>query len=259
MAGPTRTASPQRMASLLRQCTAEFVGTALLVATVVGSGIAAQRLSPNDVGLELLENALVTGAGLVAIILAIGPVSGAHLNPVVSLADAVFGGLPWRSAPGYIVAQICGAVGGAILADLMFGAAAVSMATHVRTGGGLWLGEVIATIGLLLTIFGVVRSGRADVAPFAVGAYITAAYWFTSSTSFANPAVTIGRMFSDSFAGIAPASVPAFIVSQILGGAVAVALVRYLLPVTPPESAEVVVPHDGNGAAPVPDAFTARA
>jgi arsenate reductase len=232
------------MADLRRQCAAELVGTALLVATVVGSGIAAQRLSPNDIGLELLENALATGAGLVAIILAVGPISGAHLNPVVSMADAAFGGLPWRSVPGYIVAQVLGAVGGAVLANLMFGAAAVSWASHVRSGGGLWLGEVVATIGLLLTIFGVVRSGRADVAPFAVGAYITAAYWFTSSTSFANPAVTIGRMFSDSFAGIAPASTPAFIVSQIVGGAAAVGLIRYLLPDVSDESEDVVVPHE---------------
>lgn len=236
------------MADLRRECVAEFVGTALLVATVVGSGIAAQRLSPNDTGLELLENALATGAGLVAIILAIGPISGAHMNPVVSLADAFFGGLPWRSIPGYVVAQILGAVFGAVLANLMFGAAAVSLATHVRAGGGLWLGEVVATVGLLLTIFGVVRSGRADVAPFAVGAYITAAYWFTSSTSFANPAVTIGRMFSDSFAGIAPVSAPAFILSQLLGGVAAVGLIRYLSPAISPRSHEVVVPHRDNGA-----------
>jgi arsenate reductase len=234
------------MADLRRQCVAELVGTALLAATVVGSGIAAQHLSPNDVGLELLENALVTGAGLVAIILAIGPVSGAHLNPVVSLADAFFGGLPWRSVPGYIVAQVIGAIGGAILANVMSGTAAVSFATHVRTGGGLWLGEMVATIGLLLTIFGVVRSGRIDVAPFAVGAYITAAYWFTSSTSFANPAVTIGRIFSDSFAGIAPTSAPAFILSQVSGGLLAVGLIRYLFPSIQRQAPEVVVPHIDN-------------
>ncbi len=218
------------MADLRRQCVAEFVGTALLVATVVGSGIAAQRLSPNDTGLELLENALATGGGLVAIILAIGPISGAHLNPVVSLADAVFQGLPWRSVPGYVVAQVLGAIGGAILANAMFADAAVSIAGHVRTGGNLWLAEIVAPMGLLLTIFGAVRSGRAEVAPFAVGAYITAAYWFTSSTSFANPAVTIGRMFSDSFAGIAPSSAPGFIASQLIGGLVAVVLIRYLSP-----------------------------
>ncbi|MBV8085513.1 MAG: aquaporin family protein [Chloroflexi bacterium] len=232
------------MADFRRQCVAEFVGTALLVATVVGSGIAAQRLSPNDTGLELLENALATGAGLVAIILAVGPVSGAHLNPVVSAADAAFGGLPWRSVPGYVAAQVLGAIGGAVLANLMFGGAAISWATHVRSGGGLWLAEVVATIGLLLTIFGVVRSGRAKVAPFAVGAYITAAYWFTSSTSFANPAVTIGRMFSDSFAGIAPASAPGFVASQVVGGALAVWLIRYLLPDVSDESGDVVVPHE---------------
>ncbi len=235
------------MADLRRQCVAEFVGTALLVATVVGSGIAAQRLSPNDVGLELLENALATGAGLVAIILAIGPISGAHMNPLVSLADAFFGGLPWRSVPGYIAAQVAGAVCGAIVANLMFGAAAVSLATHVRGSGGLWLAEIVATVGLLLTIFGVVRSGRADVAPFAVGAYITAAYWFTSSTSFANPAVTIGRMFSDSFAGIAPISASGFIVSQLLGGLIAVGLIGYLSPAMSRASKNVVLPHDANG------------
>ncbi|HEX6510963.1 MAG TPA: MIP/aquaporin family protein [Chloroflexota bacterium] len=234
------------MAELRRQCVAEFTGTALLVATVVGSGIAAERLSPNDLGLELLENALATGAGLVAIILAIGPLSGAHLNPVVSLADAAFGGLPWRRVPGYIASQVSGGIGGVILANLMFGIP-VSMATHVRAGGGLWLAEVVATLGLLLTIFGVVRSGRADFAPFAVGAYITAAYWFTSSTSFANPAVTIGRMFSDSFAGIAPSSAPAFIASQMVGGALAVALIRFLWPSMESEAEDIVVPHHGNG------------
>ncbi len=230
------------MADLRRQCVAEFVGTALLVATVVGSGIAAQRLSPNDTGLELLENALATGGGLVAIIRAIGPISGAHLNPVVSLADAVFQGLPWRSVPGYVVAQVLGAIGGAILANAMFADAAVSIAGHVRTGGNLWLAEIVATMGLLLTIFGAVRSGRAEVAPFAVGAYITAAYWFTSSTSFANPAVTIGRMFSDSFAGIAPSSAPGFIASQLIGGLVAVVLIRYLSPGIARHSDDVVVP-----------------
>lgn len=235
------------MSDLRRQCVAEFVGTALLVATVVGSGIAAQRLSPNDVGLELLENALATGAGLVAIILAIGPISGAHLNPVVSLADAFFHGLPWRSVPGYILAQVLGAVTGAVLANLMFGASSVSIATHVRAGGGLWLGEVVATVGLLLTIFGVVRSGRGDVAPFAVGAYITAAYWFTSSTSFANPAVTIGRVFSDSFAGIAPSSAPAFIASQLVGGVAAVGLIHYLSPAINRASQDVVLPHHDDG------------
>lgn len=235
------------MADLRRQCVAEFVGTALLVATVVGSGIAAQRLSPTDTGLELLENALATGAGLVAIILAVGPVSGAHLNPVVSLVDAYFGGLPWRSVAGYVAAQILGAVLGAILANLMFGAAAVSISSHLRGGGNLWLAEVVATVGLLLTIFGVVRSGRSDVAPFAVGAYITAAYWFTSSTSFANPAVTIGRMFSDSFAGIAPGSASGFILSQLVGGLAGVGLVRYLMPAAALAGRDIVVPREANG------------
>ncbi|HLY63963.1 MAG TPA: MIP/aquaporin family protein, partial [Chloroflexota bacterium] len=203
--------------NLRRQCLAEFIGTALLLAAVVGSGIAAQRLSPSDVGLQLLENALVTGAALAAIILALGPVSGAHLNPAVSLADALLGGLPWRSVVPYALAQLAGAAVGVVLANLMFGLQPISISTHQRLGPGLWLGEVVATFGLLLTIFGVVRSGRSAVAPVAVGAYITAAYWFTSSTSFANPAVTIARMLSDTFAGISPASVLPFIAAQALG------------------------------------------
>ena len=216
----------------------------LLVATVIGSGIAAQRLSPNDAGLELLENAIVTGAALVAIILAVGPISGAHLNPLVSLADAAFAGLPWRAVPGYFLAQLAGGAGGAVLANLMFGAEPVSIARHVRAGGGLWLGEAVATFGLLLTIFGVARSERANLAPFAVGAYITAAYWFTSSTSFANPAVTIGRMLSDSFAGIAPSSVPGFILFQVIGALAAAGLIRYLSPAIHLRSKEVVLPRD---------------
>src|SRR4051795_13627775 len=206
---------------LARRAVAEFVGTALLVAVVVGSGIAAQRLSPNDVGLQLLENAAATAAGLVAIILAVGPVSGAHLNPVVSIADAVFGGLDRRALLVYVPAQVVGGIGGAVLANLMCSLPAVESSTKRRSGGGLWLGEVVATGGLLLVIFGVVRSGRASVAPFAVGAYIGAAYWFTSSTSFANPAVTVARAFTDTFAGIRPASVPVFVACQLGGGAVA--------------------------------------
>src|SRR5262249_18700651 len=169
---------------LVRRAVAEFCGTAFLVAVVVGSGIAAQRLSPGDVGLQLFENAAATAAGLVALILAFGPVSGAHFNPIVSLVDSTFGGLPARELPAYIVAQISGAIGGCILANLMFSLDAVTWSTKTRSSGGLWLSEVVATVGLLLVIFGVVRSGRALAAPFAVGAYIGAAYFFTSSTSF---------------------------------------------------------------------------
>src|ERR1700694_2469061 len=213
-----------------RRIVAEFVGTAMLVAVVVGSGIAAQRLSPGEAGLQLLENAAATAAGLIAIILAVGPVSGAHLNPVVSLADAVFGGIDRRDLAAYVPAQVAGGIGGAILANLMFSLPAVDWSAKSRSSGGLWLGEAVATAGLLLVVFGIVRSGRTSVAPFAVGAYIGAAYWFTSSTSFANPAVTIGRAFSDTFAGIAPGSVPVFVVFQLVGSAVAIALVRYLYP-----------------------------
>ena len=227
---------------LPRRLLAEFCGTAFLVAVVVGSGIAAQRLSPNDIGLQLLENAAATGAGLIALILAFGPVSGAHFNPVVSVADAFFGGLAWRDVPAYIGAQIAGAVSGAIVANLMFSLDAVSWSHHHRSGGGLWLGEVVATIGLLTVIFGVVRSGRATAAPFAVGAYIGGAYFFTSSTSFANPAVTIGRAFSDTFAGIAPVSVAGFVGFQFLGLVVATALIRTLYPDMTTQAPQVIVP-----------------
>jgi arsenate reductase len=228
--------------TLPRRALAELVGTTFLVAVVVGSGIAAERLSPGDVGLQLLESAAATAGGLVALILALGPVSGAHFNPVVSLVDACFGGLPGRAVPVYVTAQISGAVTGSILANLMFGVSAVEWSTTVRSGGDLWLAEGVATVGLLLTIFGVVRSGRATAAPFAVGAYIGAAYFFTSSTSFANPAVTIGRAFSDTFAGIDPGSVAAFIASQLLGMTVAVLLIRTLYPDIDDVAGDVVVP-----------------
>ena len=225
-----------------RRAVAEFVGTAFLVAVVVGSGIAAERLSPGDVGLQLLENAAATAAGLIAIILAVGPVSGGHLNPVVTAADAVFGGLDRRDVLAYIPAQIGGGITGAIVANLMFSLPAVEWSTKTRSGGGLWLAEAVATGGLLLVIFGVVRSGRTSVAPFAVGAYIGAAYWFTASTSFANPAVTIARGFTDTFAGIKPRSIPMFLVFQIVGGAFAVILVRYLYPDVSAVADEVVLP-----------------
>jgi glycerol uptake facilitator-like aquaporin len=210
----------------VRRAVAEFLGTAMLLIAVVGSGTAAQRLSPADVGLELLENALATGAALVAIILAFGPISGAHLNPVVTVAEALTGRTAWREVPSYVGAQLCGGAFGTVLANLMFGLAAVSMSSHVRSWSGLWLGELVATFGLIV----VVKSCRPAVAPFAVGAYITGAYWFTSSTSFANPAVTLARMLSDTFAGIAPGSVPMFILMQLAGGALGVAATGLLYP-----------------------------
>ena len=227
---------------LARRATAEGVGTAFLVAIVVGSGIYAQRLSPHNVGLQLLENSIATGAGLVALILAFGPVSGAHFNPVVTLTDRILGGTTTRDAGVYVIVQVLGACVGAVVANLMFDLPAVTLSTHTRSSGGLWLGEVVATFGLILVILGVVRSGRATSAAFAVGGYIAAAYWFTSSTSFANPAVTIGRSLTDTFAGIAPASVPGFIAAQIVGALAAVALGRYLNPNIP--AADLVIPHE---------------
>jgi glycerol uptake facilitator-like aquaporin len=215
---------------LARRASAEAVGTALLVAVVVGSGIAAQRLSPGDVGLQLLENSIATGAALVALILAIGPVSGAHFNPVVTLADRVLGGISTFDAAVYAGAQVVGACVGAIVANLMFDLSAVTLSTHTRSSGALWLGEVVATFGLLLVILGVVRSGRSSVAAYAVGGYIAAAYWFTSSTSFANPAVTIGRTLSNTFAGIRPSSAPMFVVMQVIGTLAAVTLARFWHP-----------------------------
>jgi arsenate reductase len=215
---------------LARRLLAEFIGDALLLATVIGSGIMAQRLSPHDVGLELLEVDFATACALVAIILVIGPVSGAHLNPVVSLVDCIFGGLTIKLVILYAVAQVLGAIFGSVVANLMFSLPAIEFSTTARSGGGLWLAEVVATFGLLLVAFGVVRSGRASVAPFAVAAYIGAAFFFTASTSFANPAVTIGRMFSDTFAGIAPASAPAFIAAQVAGGLLALLTIKTLYP-----------------------------
>jgi arsenate reductase len=215
---------------LWRRLLAELAGSAFLAAVVIGSGIAAQRLSPGQPGLELLENAAATAAGLYAIILMVGSVSGGHFNPVVSAADAVFGGLRWRDAAAYLPAQVAGCTGGAVLANLMFARGAISISTKDRTSPAHFLSEIIATLGLILVIFALARSGRARTAPAAVGAYIGAAYFFTSSTSFANPAITTGRMFSDTFAGIAPASAPMFILMQLLGGALALVLVRVLYP-----------------------------
>jgi glycerol uptake facilitator-like aquaporin len=229
--------------TLARKALAELVGTALLVAAVIGSGIAAQRLSPTDVGLQLFENTAATATALVAIILALGAVSGAHLNPVVTLVDRVFGGLTNGEAAVYVIAQVVGGVLGAIVANLMFDEAAVSWSTQNRVTGAHLLAEVVATFGLMLVVFGVVRSGKASVAPFAVAAYIAAAYWFTSSTSFANPAVTFARMFSNTFAGIAPSSVPGFVGAQLVGGAVGLACVLALYPGIVGAADDVVVPH----------------
>ena len=214
---------------LARRALAEFVGTAFLVVAVIGSGIAAVRLSPHDTGLELLENSVVTGAALMALILALQPVSAAF-NPVVTLAERAFGAITTATATVLIAAQVVGCCAGVVLANLMFDLPAVSVSTHHRAGSGLWLGEVVATFGLLLVVFGVVRAGRSSMVAYAVGAYITAAYWFTSSTSFANPAITVGRTLSDTFAGIAPTSVPGFVGFQILGGALAVGAVLVLYP-----------------------------
>jgi glycerol uptake facilitator-like aquaporin len=235
-------------AALWRRLLAEFLGSAFLAALVVGSGIAAQNLSPGDTGLELLENAAATAAGLFAIIVMFGPVSGGHFNPVVSFADAFFGGLSWRDAAAYLPAQVAGCIGGAVLANLMFALAAVSISARHRASPGHFLSEIIATLGLILVIFALARTGRSRSAAAAVGAYIGAAYFFTSSASFANPAVTIGRMFSDTFAGIAPSSVPSFVGAQIAGGMLAVAVIKALYPnVTPAEAAEVIVPHHADG------------
>jgi arsenate reductase len=229
--------------SLWRRLLAEFLGAAFLAALVIGSGIAAQRLSPGDVGLELFENATATAAGLFTIILMFGPVSGGHFNPVVSLADASFGGIRWRDALAYIPAQVGGCILGVIAANGMFALAAVSISSKHRASPAHLLAEAIATAGLLLVIFSLARTRRASTAPAAVGAYIGAAYFFTSSTSFANPAIAVGRMFSSTFAGIAPASVPGFVVAQLVGGAAAVLLVRALYPdVTPGEAADIVMP-----------------
>jgi glycerol uptake facilitator-like aquaporin len=231
--------------NLTRRLLAEFLGSAFLAAVVIGSGIAAARLSPTDIGLELFENAAATAAGLFTIILMFGPVSGGHFNPVVSLVDASFGGLRWRDALAYTAAQIAGCITGAITANAMFAQTAITISTKHRASPSHLLAEVIATLGLLLVIFALARTKRANAAPAAVGAYIGAAYFFTSSTSFANPAIAVGRIFSDTFAGIAPASVPGFVAAELAGGIAAIVVLRALYPnVTPDEAAQVVLPHD---------------
>jgi glycerol uptake facilitator-like aquaporin len=231
--------------SLARQLGAEFVGSLLLATIVVGSGIAAQQLSPNDVGLQLSENAGATALGLFAIILMFGPVSGAHFNPVVSLVDAALGGLPHRTAAAYLPAQIAGCIAGAVLANVMFGGRAVSFSTQHRISWPHFVAETVATAGLVLIIFALARTGRTAYAPAAVGAYIGAAYFFTSSTSFANPAITIGRMFSDTFAGIAPSSAPGYIAAQLIGGAAGLLLVRLFYPdLRPAQASAAIVPNE---------------
>ena len=230
--------------ALWRRLAAEFLGCVFLGAIVVGSGIAAQQLSPGNVGLQLLENAAATAAGLYAIILMFGGVSGAHFNPVVSFVDAAFGGLKWIDAVAYLPAQVIGCIGGAILANVMFALSAVSISTKHRASGPHFLSEIVATLGLLLVIFALARTKRSNVTPAAVGAYIGAAYFFTSSTSFANPAIAVGRMFSNTFAGIAPSSVPVFVVAEVIGGIVAFVVVKILYPdLTEDEAADIIVPH----------------
>ena len=229
--------------TLARQALAEAVGTAFLLMAIVGSGIMASQLS-DDRGVQLLAVAVLTGMALAAVILAVGPVSGAHLNPAVSVADCVLGGLSVRQLGAYVAAQLGGGVLGTMLANLMFSLPPATPATTSRSGAGVWLGEVVATAGLLLVIFGMVRSGAARSVAFAVGCYIAAAHFFTSSTSFANPAVTVARSLTDTFGGIRPAHVPLFVVFQIVGGVVGIVLIRLLYPDVSAVADRVVVPHD---------------
>ncbi|HTU57881.1 MAG TPA: MIP/aquaporin family protein [Polyangiales bacterium] len=230
------------MADLSRRAAAEALGSAFLLATVVGSGIMAERLADGNVALALLANTVATGAGLTALILTFGSISGAHFNPAVTLADATQGGVAWREVPVYVAAQLAGAFAGVALAHLMFGEALFSASQHVRNGPAQWLSEFIATFGLLATIWGVARRRAAD-APYAVGAYITAAYWFTASTSFANPAVTLARSASDTFAGIRPLDVAPFVASQLTGALAATVVFRWLVPSMPLAAADVVIDH----------------
>ena len=221
----------------------EATGTAFLLATVIGSGIMGDRLSGGNVAIALLANTLATGAALVALILTFGPISGAHFNPAVTLADASQGGVRWRDVPAYDVAQVVGAFLGVAAAHLMFGVPLFSVSLRARSGAAQMFSEFVATFGLLSVIWGVTRR-RSDAAPFAVGAYITAAYWFTASTSFANPAVTLARAFSNTFAGIRPADAPGFILAQLLGAATATFLFRRLAPALPESARAVIIPHD---------------
>ncbi len=231
---------------LWRRLVAEFLGSAFLAAVVIGSGIAAQHLSAGNVGLQLLENAGATAAGLYAIILMFGPISGGHFNPVVSFVDAGFGGLSWSDACAYLPVQVAGCAAGAVIANVMFSIPAWEISTKHRASPAHFLSEIIATLGLLLVMFALARTGRSRTAPAAVGAYIGAAYFFTSSTSFANPAITVGRTFSNSFAGIAPSSVPSFVGAQLVGAVLAFLLIRTLYPsITAAQASDIVFPHHG--------------
>ncbi len=235
----------KRAYSLARRLTAEGLGTALLLAAVVGSGIMGERLSGGSAGLALLSNTLPTAAVLVALILTFGPVSGAHFNPAVTLADASQGGLPWREAPAYVLAQAAGAFAGVGVAHLMFGEPLFSASGHERAGAAQGFSEFVATFGLLSVVWGCARHGRGWAAPFAVGAYIFAAAWFTSSTSFANPAVTLARAATDTYAGIRPSDVPLFVAAQLAGAAAATLLFRWLVPTPQGAAAAVLMPHEG--------------
>ena len=228
--------------TLARRVVAEALGTCFLLAAVVGSGIMAERLAGMNVALALLANTIATGAALLALILTFGAVSGAHFNPAVTLGDASQGGLPWREVPAYIAAQVAGAFLGVASAHIMFGLPLFFASTHTRSGFALWFSEFVATFGLMAVIWGSVRV-RDSAVPFAVAAYITAAYWFTASTSFANPAVTLARSASDTFTGVRPADVPAFIIAQLLGAAVATLLFRWLIPALPKSADAVLLPH----------------
>jgi glycerol uptake facilitator-like aquaporin len=225
-----------------RRIAAETIGTAFLLAAVIGSGIMGERLAGGNVAIALLANTLATGAMLVVLILTFGPISGAHFNPAVTLADASQGGIAWREVPGYILAQIVGALIGVAAAHLMFGEPLFSASQHARAGGAQLFSEFIATFGLVAVIWGCARQ-RSSAVPFAVAAYITSAYWFTASTSFANPAVTLARCLSDTFAGIRPVDVPGFIIAQLAGAAMATILFRWLVPGLPKNADAVIVPH----------------
>jgi glycerol uptake facilitator-like aquaporin len=240
---PTPGVAVTPSATLPRRVVAEGVGTGLLLAAVVGSGIMGERLAGGNVAIALLANTLATGAALVALILTFGPISGAHLNPAVTLADASQAGIPWRHVPGYLLAQVVGAFGGVAAAHVMFGEPVFSASAHARAGFAQAFSEGVATFGLIAVIWGCSRS-RSNAVAFAVGAYITAAYWFTASTSFANPAVTLARAASDTFAGIRPADVPAFLAAQLVGAAAATALFRWLIPALPRSAPSVLLPHD---------------
>jgi glycerol uptake facilitator-like aquaporin len=230
--------------NLARRIVAEGIGAAILLAAVVGSGIMGERLAGGNTAIALLANTIATGAALVALITAFGPISGAHFNPAVTLSDALQGGMPWRDVPWYILAQVIGAFAGVAAAHLMFGLPLFFASRHARSGGAQVFSEFVATFGLLAVIWGCVKF-RSSVAAFAVAAYIMAAYWFTASTSFANPAVTLARSASDTFAGIRPIDAPAFIIAQLAGAAAATLLFRWLIRALPADAESVILPHDG--------------